>query len=122
VSAENSHDRVRQEPDRIAAGRIIAVGAIALLVFAIGIAWAVGVQRDLIGGLRTEVSPPAKQIGKREIGIVYQPLFEKASIAADKTAAARERLESSGFVDAQKQTVHIPIERAMQMIAERGRL
>jgi hypothetical protein len=122
MSAENSHDRVRQEPDRIAARRIIGVGVGALLVFAIGITWAVGVQRDMIGGLRTEVSPPAAKIGHREIGIVYQPLFEKASIAAEKTAAARARLAGSGFVDAQKQTVHIPIERAMQMVAARGRL
>ncbi len=57
-----------------------------------------------------------------EIGLVFQPTFATSHIAEQRNARARERLERFGFTDSRKRTAFIPIERAKQLIVERGKL
>lgn len=116
---------VKQEEDKIATPLVLAVGAIALVVFAIAIAWSLALQHSRMGSLRNDTAPPADHIGKREIGMVYQPLFDRGrghGIAADHNAPILERLDSYGWADDKKTAVHIPIDRAMKLVVERNKL
>ena len=114
---------VKQEEDKIATPFILTVGAISIVVFAIGIAWSVLLQKDRMGSLRNDTAAKADRIGKREIGMVYQPLFDRGhGIAADHNAPILERLNSYGWTDANKSAVHIPIDRAMKLVVERNKL
>jgi hypothetical protein len=122
-SPEHEHQAVRQEEDRINSGRIVVIGLITLAVFAVGIAWAVSVQRELNGTIRNEKGAAPSSIGHTEIGMVYQPLFEREKgIAAERSAAQQQRLDSVGWTGGDKKFVHIPIERAMQLVTERNKL
>jgi hypothetical protein len=111
---------VRQEEDRIKTAKIVGVGVGALLVFGIGIYWAIAIQRGKTGTLKA-VAPPAPYAGKLEVGMVYQPLFED-SIADRKSAPKRQRLNSVGWADPEKKHAHIPIDRAMELVIQKGKL
>jgi hypothetical protein len=113
---------VRQEEDRVQTGRIVKVGLLAFAIFGVGIWWAVLVQRGQTGTIRSDTAPPPALAGKTEIGMVYQPVFDRGKgIAADRSASQRERLGSYG-ANADHATVHVPIERAMKLVVERGKL
>jgi hypothetical protein len=111
-------DSVHQQEDRIKSGPIVAVGLGALVIFAVGIWWAASVDREATGSLRT-VSAPAPLIGRREIGMVFQPPFNEP-IAAVRAKADQERLHSVGWADERHRTIHIPIERAMELTVKGG--
>jgi hypothetical protein len=119
---DHSTHGVKQERDRVETSRVVTIGAIALVIFAVGIYWAVRIQKDATGAIESNTGPRPTHAGRLEVGMVYQPPFETNNIAADKSARARARLESAGYNDAEKQTAHIPIERAMRMLVERGKL
>jgi hypothetical protein len=105
---------VHQEADKIESGRIIMVGVTALTIFALGIVWAIWIQRESTGGIRT-FTPEQVPVGKQdEIGIVYQPQFELGDFASRQNAKFNEHLSSVGWVDQAAHKVHIPIERAMK--------
>ncbi len=117
--SEQSHHATRAEPDRIGTPRILAVGAAALLLFAVA-SWATirwGYDRT-----RAEMLPdgPAAQpaeIGRNKIGIVEQRLFGLAVEPAEWRARQRERLETWGWVDRSAGVVHAPIGDAMARVA-----
>jgi F0F1-type ATP synthase membrane subunit c/vacuolar-type H+-ATPase subunit K len=111
----------KQEPDRVSARRLAAIGVAGLLVFGVGALGAASVQRSAHGTVRGSVSRPPEVAGKVEVGMVLQPPFGD-SIAAAKNEEARRRLETSGWVDRDAGTVHVPIEQAMEIIARRGKL
>jgi hypothetical protein len=113
---------VRQEEDRIRTGRIITIGVLALVAFGIGIAWAVQIQTAVVGGVKSPVVPKAVAVGQREVGMVYQPLFDSAEIAREHDAPRRARLQTYGWADEARKTVHIPIDRAIQLVVEKGQL
>jgi hypothetical protein len=97
--------------------KIVAVGALALAVFAAGILWA----HALMVGWRTELqaggkSPVASEMGKSEIGIVDQVMFEKDHRLEIWKAERARRLDTFGWVDRAKGIVHIPIEQAMEKV------
>jgi hypothetical protein len=56
-------------------------------------------------------------LGKSEIGIVDQVLFEGDQRLAVWRAERAARLNGYGWVDRSKGLVHIPIERAMEQAA-----
>jgi hypothetical protein len=114
---------VKQEEDTIASPLIIAIGAISIVVFAIGILWSIKVQKGMTGSLKNNTAPKSERLGRREIGMVYQPVFDRGhGIAADHNAPILRRLDSYGWADDQKTAVHIPIDRAMQLVVERNKL
>ena len=116
-----SDEPLKQEEDRIATGKIVSIGVLALVCFAIGIAWASRIQRHAMGALRNGTGPRPAAVGQREIGMVYQPLFDSTDIARDQDAPKAARLATYGWLDDKKSVAHIPIKRAMELYVERSR-
>jgi hypothetical protein len=120
MSDHASHPVIRAEPDRIGTPRILAVGAAALIFFAVA-SWVTikyGLER-----VQAEVlpaGPPAApaEIGKNKIGIVEQRLFSLAVEPADVRRRQLERLHSWGWVDRNAGIVHVPVEEAMARVAK----
>lgn len=102
-----------QEEDRIATGKIILTAVVSLIIFGIGVLWAVSIQRTEQHRVVAEVGNPTSA-GKPEVGIVYQWPFFVSHYGQDKLEAKRAELESYGWVDKKAQVVHIPIEEAMK--------
>jgi hypothetical protein len=113
------HDELKQHPDSIESGKIIVVGVSALVIFALGIVWAVFIQRDSIAKLEgtatgTIYSPSQVPSGDRdEVGMVFQQTFDR-EYGQTVLMEAQERLDSVGWVDQKTKKVHIPIERAIK--------
>jgi hypothetical protein len=107
------HDPLRQEEDKIESGTIVAVGVIALAIFGVGIFWAVSIQKDSTGSVRS-YTPEQLLGGKRdEVGMVYQSSFEN-DFAAKLKVEQSDYLNEIGWVDPVAKKVHIPIDIAMK--------
>ena len=61
------------------------------------------------------------EAGKAKIGIVEQRLFENANQGLAWREQAYRRLDATGWVDREKGVVHIPIERAMDLVEKGAR-
>jgi len=115
-SAHASHEPVRQEEDRISTRTIVVIGVGSLLVFLLA-GWAA------VGFLRARetahgpLAMPA-EMGHSKIGMVEQDFFDVAVRGTRQRAQKMERLGSYGWVDEKAGTVHIPIERAMELVAQ----
>jgi hypothetical protein len=123
---EAGHELV-QEVDSVQSATIITIGALALGLFALGVAWAVHIQRETTAiifeqtgsdagtaGTVRSFTPDQVPVGRRdEVGMVYQSSFD-SDFAAKRKAAQDEYLDSVGWVDEKAKRVHIPIERAMK--------
>lgn len=112
---------VRQEEDRIKTGKVLAASCVALVCFGIGIGWAVRIQRGRAGSLQSAAVPPPRAAGKLEVGMVFQPIFD-LPIAEHEMRRKRLRLHTLDWTDPDRKTAHIPIERAMRLVVERGKL
>jgi hypothetical protein len=115
-----SHEpHVRSEEDRISTARIVAVGVASLVVFLLaGVAtWKYWEATHAHRGLAS--MPP--EVGSSKIGMVEQQLFEKSRRGALDRAARQERLRSYGWVDRRQGVVHLPIDRAMELVVEGAR-
>src|SRR4051812_40609638 len=53
-----------------------------------------------------------------QFGMLHQTLFDAVSDAKDLKAVTQQKLHGYGWVDEQKTVAHIPIERAMQIVAQ----
>ncbi len=111
MGADNGAD------DQIDFKKVIAVGVISLIVFALGTFWAVTIlhretaRAHAAGGVSR---PP--MLGRSEIGIVDQVLFSGDHRLADWRAERSARLNGYGWVDRSKGIVHIPIEKAIDEV------
>jgi hypothetical protein len=114
-------DALAQEPDRVPARRLAAIGAAGLLVFAVGGLWVGTVQRGVTGTVRSDTAPRPALAGQREVGMVYQRRFGE-SLAAAKNEEARRRLDGAGWVDKGGGVAHVPIAQAMEIVVRRGKL
>jgi hypothetical protein len=97
--------------------KIIAVGVVSLVVFAVGIICAY----FLMVGQRAEIRQagaerPRTELGKAEIGIVDQVLFSSDNRIEIWRAEHKKRLESYGWIDKAKGVAHIPIDQAMAKV------
>lgn len=110
------------EVDSVPSKRIVLVGVAALVVFAVGsIAAGLGMR-----ALRRELNPDGPPgmpayAGMPKIGMIEQRLFEHANQGVAWREQARQRLSSTGWVDREKGVVHIPIERAMDLVEKGAR-
>jgi hypothetical protein len=104
-----------QEEDRIATPKIVLTAIVSLLVFGVGVVWAVSIQRSE-GKFIAQQPPPSgpAMAGAAEVGIVYQWPFNLSHYANDKAEEKRLWLDSYGWVDKSAKVVHIPIEQAME--------
>lgn len=113
-----------QEEDRVATGKIFAVGIISILVFAVGAVWSVSIQNRNMNGIVEEPLPGTAQAAqpmKPEVGIVFQWPFNKSNYGPEKRAEKDEWLRSYGWVDKGAGVVHIPIDEAIhRLVAEGG--
>jgi hypothetical protein len=108
------HGDARSEEDRVSAGKIIAVGVASLVVFFLASLAAV-TYLDMRLGEQPPIPIP-KEIGQSKIGVVEQQLFDVAVRGTRDRAQRQERLRSYGWVDPGGGVVHIPIDRAMELV------
>jgi hypothetical protein len=112
-----------QEEDRVASGKILAVGIISIVIFAVGAVWSVSIQNRNMGGITEEPLAGTVQANypmKPEVGIVYQLPFNQSAYGNTKLDEKREWLDSYGWVDKGAGVVHLPIEVAMKKLATEG--
>ncbi len=113
---EGGHHGVRSEEDRISSGKVVAVGVGALVVFFFASLAAVSYLR-----LRQSEQPPPTipaELGQSKIGMVEQQIFDVAVRGTRDRARRLEKLGSYGWVDRDGGVVHIPIDRAMDLVAK----
>ncbi len=107
-----------QQGQDIHFGKVIAVGVVALIIFALGSVWSVSIlhtrQKEMNPG---RASLPA-ELGQEEIGIVDQVPFDLNRWVHKYKQEQNQRLDSYGWVDRKAGTIHVPIERAMDMLVQ----
>lgn len=116
------HSDPVQEADQIAWGKVIAVAVAALVGFAIAIAISTLILNKVSASVHAAAGTPAeiKEV-PAEVGIVNQRPFVLDPRAAITRDAQLKYLHSYGWVDQKAKTIHIPIEKAMEMvIAQQG--
>jgi hypothetical protein len=115
--AHPGHDDqgVRSEEDRISTSTIVWVGVGSLVIFFLGALATTGYLR-MRQGERPPIPVP-QEIGQSKIGMVEQQLFGLALRGERDRAARLDRLSSYGWVDRQAGVAHMPIERAMGLVA-----
>jgi hypothetical protein len=119
MSSNKEEPPVHDEPgtDTIDFKKVIAVGVVSLVIFALASWWAATIlhsERSALGP-RVEWKAPT-EIGNTEIGIVDQVPFQ-GDVRLDKWKTERaEWLNGYGWVDRARGVAHIPIDRAMDEI------
>lgn len=115
--AHGAHDHgVRSEEDRVPVLRLVLVGVAALVIFFLGSLAAVEYLRARQAERGAIAVPP--EIGQSKIGLVEQQQFDM-SLRADRAKAKQvQRLGSLGWVDRQAGVAHLPIDVAMQLVAQ----
>jgi hypothetical protein len=101
--------------DRIDFAKIITVGVVSLIIFAVATGWAISILHHETAKLHARGEPRvATEAGKDEIGIVDQVPFDKDHRLEVWKQERQDRLHSYGWVDRKHGVIHIPIERAMR--------
>lgn len=109
------------EPERIPWGILTLVALGGMVAFGIGIIWAVSVQEQQAGTLVVGAGePPPPYVGEAEIGIVDQEPFAIERRFAEHRREKLQRLESYGWVDRSRNVIHIPIDRAIDLVLQEG--
>jgi uncharacterized membrane protein len=110
------HERARSEEDLIPTGTILLVGLCSLLVFLVG-GWAAV---SYLHARQAERGPlaVATEAGKSKIGMVEQDFFDVAVRGKRQKALKLEQLGTWGWVDRNAGVVHMPIDRAMELVAQ----
>lgn len=121
MSEPGRHARVDQEPDHSFNLKLIGVALVALAVFFGGVYWAYLVLDARAHKLVPRGEPIPPEVRQPEVGMVIKTLFGADSRFAERRRRQEERLQGYGWVDRQKGIIHIPIERAMELVARAGR-
>jgi hypothetical protein len=111
-----AHGQVRAEEDRVHTPVVVGVGVASLLVFLLAGAAAVGYLRMRQGQHPPIVIPP--EAGQSKIGMVEQDLFDVAVRGEQDATRRKAKLGRYGWVDREKGIVHLPIDRAMELVAQ----
>ncbi|WP_224247129.1 hypothetical protein [Hyalangium gracile] len=107
---------VAAEEDHLVLGKVVKVGVLSLLIFAVAsfVAWRgqVNLEREY-----QPDGPPPKPIaiGQYEIGIVNQRIFEQDLHAEQKIAGQRESLKN-GWGDQPGVAAHTPLDQAFERV------
>jgi hypothetical protein len=104
----------KAEADHFSLRLVVGVGMAALVISAL----ATWVSHEISVGEVKMVRPSGEmalpsEVGKAEIGIVNQKLFEQQLGAQRKQAQQQQALSSYGWVDRNRGIIRIPIEQAM---------
>jgi hypothetical protein len=107
----------RQSEDKIDFVKVVAIGVVSLVLFAVCTYWALIILRRETARVHeaSGVTSPV-EVGRSEIGIVDQVPFtaDRRLEVWKKERAAR--LHGYGWVDKQKGIAHIPIEQAIDQV------
>jgi hypothetical protein len=114
---------MRQDPIAFSRRAVVTAVSIvvALVVFGAGGAWLT----IAAGGGSLSALAAAQQGGAavpppHDIEGIYQTLIERDETTANLRRDDERRLTSYGWIDRSQGVVHIPIARAMQLVAEEG--
>ena len=104
-----------QEDEQLAWGKIVLVGVAALACFAATVFWST----NILNSTRTEMQPQGRAMPAQphpyEVGIINQKPFALDQRAAFKRNEQLAQLHGYGWVDRKAGTIHIPIEKAMEL-------
>jgi hypothetical protein len=118
-STEHMAPPEAQQDSVIPAGKIIAVGISALLIFVASGYWSYTIYDKRSRELQPlGPDPIPRQIGQREIGIVDQVPFDVYRSLQTYRQNSKKRLNSWGWIDKKQGTVHMPIEQAMEQLIQ----
>jgi hypothetical protein len=117
----STHEHFEQEPENFKGPRLVVIGVITLLIFAIAVLWSTKIWRERVRDNQPTRPEMPRELGSPEIGMVDQMPFEQNIAAARLREHKLRRLTTYGWVDKQKGTVHIPIEKAMEQLIAEGR-
>lgn len=113
----HSEPPVVQQAEGVRIKTAVAVAVAFLIIFTLAVLWAVRIMHgeELRGGPRAD--PVPGEIGKPQIGMVNQRLFELQLDAKEKRDHQLRRLDSYGWVDRDKEIIRLPIDRAMELLS-----
>jgi hypothetical protein len=108
-----------QAEEAIAWGKVIGVGVGSIVTFALAIYVSYRFQYAREKALQPAGPDPVPaQIGQGEIGLVDQVPFDVSRSLQTYRRDRLQRLESWGWIDRKRGTVHMPIERAMDLVVQ----
>lgn len=117
MAEEHPHEEhARSEEDVIRTPVIVAVGVAALVLFFLASLAATAYLRVKVG--ERPVLPIPPEIGESKIGLVEQDFFGLAFRGERERAAQLQHLEAYGWVDRSRGIVHLPIDRAMELVVK----
>jgi hypothetical protein len=107
------------EPENIQVAPLALVAIVSVLTFVIGSIWALRIrantEREMNPSLAAALPP---SLGAEEQGIVDQIPFELNHWVKDDRRHNGLKLQGYGWVDQKAGTIHIPIERAMELVQQ----
>jgi len=108
-----------QNEDQIDFTKVIVVGVVSLILFALCTLWAVRILDGETGRLRDERGERRRpsEVGRDEIGIVDQVPFEMDHRLDRRRQEHADALNGYGWVNRKRGVVHIPIDKAMEQVA-----
>jgi hypothetical protein len=108
-----------QADDQIDYAKVIAVGVVSLVIFALCTWWAAIILRHETAHVEEQTGAASRplEIGKDEIGIVDQVPFIVDHRLQLWRAERTARLTGYGWVNRAKGIAHVPIESAMNAVA-----
>jgi len=117
MSAHDKDPHGQSNEDQIDFRKVIGVGVVSLVIFALATYWAVAIlhgERAQMKG--REEARVAAEIGKPEIGIVDQVPFAKDTRLAEWRKERADWLNNYGWVDRAHGIARMPIQRAMDAV------
>jgi hypothetical protein len=110
----------RSENDRVDSRAVLLVGFGALALFVLAGAATIGFIRHSNAVTPQAGLPP--EVGQSKIGLVEQQLFGTTLRGARDRTARQAHLDGYGWVDRGAGVLHIPIARAMELVARGDRV
>ncbi len=109
---------LHQEEDVVVAWKVVLAVLVTLVISAALVVWAVSALADDERDLRPSGGFPEKWIGPRHtVAQVREDLFGER-VGASLDGRERAELEGWGWVDRERRVVHIPIERAIDLVVQ----
>ncbi len=128
MSHEPSHATEHMSPPAAQAeegihwGGVLGVGAGSLIIFAISVLIVFKMMHAREKTLQPlGPDPMPMQMGQKEIGIVDQVPFDVTRVLQQYRDDKLARLQSWGWVDRKAGTVHMPIDKAMDLVVQEHR-
>jgi hypothetical protein len=114
--SHDPHAHFEQEPEHFHGPRITVIGIVTLVIFALAVVWAASIWKERTRDNQPTVPEQPHELGNAEIGLVDQVPFEQNFEAPELRIRKLQQLESYGWVNRAAGKVHVPIERAFELV------